>query len=153
MRWATRKNMRSDRTASCWLITKFIDKNAEILFVSDEDINGLTEDGVLTFDAKDAKFKHAEDPKWGKFGDKCTFQTLMEYFGLNGKDPALDYMAKIIYAADIGHKKKQYDPREGYGVWAVTQGLSYLEEDDNKNIEFINKFFDSLYEYCKSVVK
>lgn len=151
MKWATRKNMKSDRTASYWLITKFIDKDAEFEFVEEDRIKELTDLGVLTFDAKDAKYKHTEDPKWGKYGDKCTFQTLMDAFDLVGKDAALDYMAKIIYAADIGHQRNEFIPHEGYGVWATIQGLSYLESNDNNKIEFIMKMFDSLYEYCKKM--
>lgn len=152
MKWATRKNMKSDRTASYWLITKYIDEKAQFVFVEEHEISSLTESGILTFDAKDAKYKHTEDPQWGKYGDKCTFQTIMDAYGLTGKDAALDYMAKIIYAADIGHKRNEYIPHEGFGVWAVIQGLSYIEPDDSKKHDFIMNMFDSLYAYCKSIV-
>lgn len=151
MMWVTRKNMQVDRAASVWLIKKFIDKDAEFEFVEESLIKEYTEMGIHTFDAKDAKYKHLEDETGGKYGDKCTFQTIMSEYGLDDNDNALDYMANVIYAADIGHKIGSFSPREGYGIWALTKGLSITLPDDLEKIEMLMDIFDAIYAYCKWV--
>lgn len=149
MKWATRKNMQVDRSSSVWLINKFIDSEAEIDFVDECQIPILTKEGVLTFDAKEAKFKHLEDVEGGKYGEKCTFQIILDFYNLTKTDPALDYMGQIIYAADIGHRKNDFLPREGYGLWALTKGISIVMPDDKEKMDIITKLFDSLYAYCQ----
>lgn len=153
MKWATRKNMQVDRVSSVWLIKRFIDEEAEFSFVSDEEIGGLTQQGILTFDAKDAKYKHLEDPIRGKYGEKCTFQVIMESYGLSGKDKALDYFAKIIYAADIAHRNNEFIPHEGFGVWAIAKGFSMTHPNDEDKLKCTLPIYDALYEYCRYVVK
>lgn len=148
MKWATRKNMQVDRAASVWLIKKFIDPEAEFEFIEETDIMEYTNSGVLTFDAKDAKYKHLEDESGGKYGDKCTFQVIMSEYSLCNKDPALDYMASIVYAADIGHKINLFLPKEGYGLWALTKGFSILSPDDWEKIDILMHILDALYSYC-----
>ncbi len=152
MKWATRKNMQVDRVSSVWLIKRFIDVEAEINFVNDEEILDLTRQGILTFDAKDAKYKHLEDPIRGKYGEKCTFQAIMEAYGLVGKDDALDYFARIIYAADIAHRNNEFIPREGFGVWAIAKGFSITHPEDEEKLKYTLPLYDALYEYCKFVV-
>lgn len=149
MKWATRKNMQVDRVSSVWLIRKFIDPEAEIIFVDEDEILPLTEQGVFTFDAKNAKYKHLEDPVRGKYGEKCTFQCIMEEYGLAGKNEALDYFAKIIYAADIAHRNNEFIPREGYGVWAIAKGFSITCPEDEEKLKLTLPLYDALYEYCK----
>jgi len=153
MKWATRKNMKVDRASSYWLIKRYIDKNSEILLVEDSEIESLTQKGILTFDAEEAKYRHLDDPVWGKYGEKCTFQILMDEYELAGKDVALDLMGKIIYAADIGHKKGEFLPKEGYGIWALLQGFAIKTVDDVEKIDTLVEIFDSLYIYCESITK
>lgn len=149
MKWATRKNMQVDRAASVWLIKKYIDVDAEFEFINEEQVSQYTQAGILTFDAKDAKYKHLEDEFGGKYGEKCTFQILMTEYLLDNKYPPLDYMAKIIYAADIGHKINSYTPKEGYGLWAITKGFSIIMPNDWDKIDLMLKLFDALYVYCE----
>lgn len=149
MMWVTRKNMQVDRAASVWLIKKFIDKNAKFEFVDEALISKYTKMGMQTFDAKDAKYKHLEDETGGKYGEKCTFQIIMCQYGLDGKDNALDYMAKVIYAADIGHKINSFNPKEGYGIWAFTKGLSITIPNDLEKKDMLMVVFDAIYAYCK----
>ena len=149
MKWATRKNMQIDRAASVWLIKKYIDQHAEIEFIEENQILKCTENGVLTFDAKDAKYRHLEDENGGKYGEKCTFQVIMSEFGLDNKYPALDFLAKIVYAADIGHKINSFVPKEGYGLWAVTKGFSITIPNDLDKMDTLMNIFDALYAYCE----
>lgn len=149
MKWATRKNMQVDRAASVWLVKKYIDSNAEFEFIDEEKIPEYTENGVLTFDAKDAKYKHIEDENGSKYGEKCTFQIIMSEYGLDNKYPALDYLAAIIYAADIGHKINSFIPKEGYGLWAVTKGFSLTMPNDLDKLDILMDIFDAMYEYCE----
>lgn len=152
MKWATRKNMQVDRAASVWLIRKFIDIEAEFEFIDEDLISEYTDAGVLTFDAKDAKFKHLEDASGGKYGEKCTFQIIMREYNLDKKDNALDYMARIIYAADIGHKINSFSPREGYGIWSIAKGLAITVPNDLNKMDILMHIFDALYAYCQWTV-
>lgn len=149
MKWATRKNMQVDRAASVWLIRKFIDENAKFEFIDEDKMLEYTKRGIYTFDAKDAKFKHLEDEHGGKYGEKCTFQILMTEYSLENIYPELDYMAKIIYAADIGHRIDIFSPMEGYGLWALTKGLSISIPNDSDKIDLLMDMFDALYAYCR----
>lgn len=148
MKWATRKNMQIDRAACVWLIRKYIDNEAEIIFVDEQDIDDLNNSGVLTFDAKNAVYKHLEDEFGGKYGEKCTFQVLLSEYNLEGKNPALDYLASLVYAADIGHKINIFEPKEGYGLWALTKGLSITTPEDSQKLDVLLSIFDAIFEYC-----
>jgi hypothetical protein len=152
MKWATRKNMKCDRIASVWLIKKFIDPEAEIFYVDDSEIMELTLAGVLTFDASDAKYKHLDDPINGKYGNKCTFQIIMDEYGLSEIDPALKLFGDIVYAADIAHRLNIYEPKEGYGFWALTNGFSLLIEDDNEKEKIEFPVCEAMYKYCCNLV-
>lgn len=149
MKWATRKNMQVDRAASVWLIKKFIDHQAEFEFIEESEILKYTQAGVLTFDAKDAKYKHLEDKCGGKYGDKCTFQIIMSNYLPENKNQALKYMADIVYAADIGHRIGSFEPKEGYGIWALTKGYSIISPNDWEKIDILFSIFDALYAYCQ----
>jgi len=153
MKWATRKNIKCDRITSAWLIKRFIDSDAEIHYVDEDDITGLTSSGVLTFDAATAKFKHIEDPINGKYGEKCTFQILLEEYRLSECFPALEIMGNIVYAADIAHKLSIFEPHEGYGLWAITQGFSLMDIDDNEKERIEFPICDALYRYCQYILE
>jgi hypothetical protein len=134
------------------MIKKFIDPDAEIIYVSEDVIKELTDNGVLTFDAADAKFKHNEDPVNGKYSDKCTFQIIMDEYNLLEKYPALKYFSEIVYAADIAHRNGVYEPREGYGFWAMTLGFSLIYPDDKEKESLEFPLCDALYAYCQKVI-
>lgn len=149
MKWATRKGLKVDRVASVWLIRKYIDPDGEISFVDEDQIGILTSQGVLTFDAQEAKYKHEESELEGKYGEKCTFQILMDEYGFSGKDLALDLMGQILYAADIGHRKGEYEPRAGYGLWIIARGFAITTPDDNEKLIKELPMYDALYAYCQ----
>jgi hypothetical protein len=131
MKWATRKNIKVDRMACAWLIKRFIDEAPEISFVEEHEIQQLTAAGVNTFDAKGAKYQHPDGLDGSKYGDKCSFQTMLDAYNLVTKDPALHRMGEILYVADIGHRVGVLEPREGLGLWAIAQGLALTVPKDN----------------------
>ena len=152
MKWATRKNMKCDRIASAWLIRRYIDPHANISYVEDGEIAKLTEKGILTFDASDAKYRHQEDTITGKYGDRCTFQILMDEYNVSYLNPAMKYFGNIVYAADIGHRIGIFEPKEGYGFWALMNGFAILMPDDNEKERYGFAVCDALYQYCKSIL-
>jgi len=153
MQWATRKGLKVDRVASIWLIRRYIDPSGEIFYVDDNEIDSLTQKGVLTFDAEKAKYRHDEDELLGKYGSKCTFQVLLDEYNLTGKDPALDFMGQILYAADIAHRKGIFEPREGYGLWAIAQGFAITTPNDDEKLAKEFPIYDALYAYCQYITR
>jgi hypothetical protein len=150
MQWATRRNMRVDRLACVWLIRRFIDSSAEIAFVDDTEIASLTHAGVGTFDAKDAKYTHSLDESGGKYGEHCSFQTLLDEFKLNTLPP-LARMGRILWAADIAHHLEIFEPKEGIGLWALAQGYSLMLPDDYEKMGVALSMFDALHAYCEAI--
>src|SRR6185369_4074465 len=98
MKWVTRARPKVDRIACPWLIRRFIDPAAEILYVSADQVLSVAEqEGVPSFDAKGATYSHRKQPDGIEC---CTFETLIYEHGL-GSDPALMELARIVHAADI----------------------------------------------------
>ncbi len=103
MKWVTRENPKTDRIACPWLIRKYIDPEAEILYVPDADVLPVAErEGGISFDAPDAKYTHRDG--------LCSFEVLIEEHQLT--DPALTRMAQIVHGADI-EKGIDTTPRVG----------------------------------------
>lgn len=93
MKWITRENAKVDRVACPWLIRRFIDRDAEFLFVpKDEVLSRAEADGATPYDMPGVKFGHTEG--------NCSFESLMDHYGLS-KDPALHRLAGIVHAADV----------------------------------------------------
>src|SRR5213080_4701398 len=97
MRWVTRERPKTDRIACPWLIRRFIDPDAEILYVrADEVLDVASQEGARSFDAPGAEFTHRDG--------KCSFEVLIEDFEL-GSDPALVRLAQIVHAADVSEDR------------------------------------------------
>ena len=93
MKWVTRERPKTDRVACPWLIRRFIDPAAEILYVPHDQVLSVAErEGARSFDADGAEFTHRDG--------KCTFEVLIDSFGLDG-DPGLVRLARVVHAADI----------------------------------------------------
>ncbi len=151
MHWATRKGIQVDRIGCSWLIRRYIDPEGEIAFVDPSEIGPLTEQGVLTFDAEDSLYRHDLDPVRGdKYGERCTFEVMIEKYGLREQDIALDRLARIVWAADIGHRIGVLDPAEGFGLWAVARGFVLTVPEDDRRLELGFALFDGLLAYCAS---
>src|SRR2546430_2275824 len=97
MKWVTRARPKTDRIACPWLIRRFIDPDAQFLFVPpDQSLDGAAREGGRLFAAKGAPSPHRRTPD----GEQCTFEVLIDAHHL-GEDPALARLARIVHAADI----------------------------------------------------
>jgi hypothetical protein len=139
MRWITRERPKTDRIACPWLIRRFIDPDAEIVFVPAEQV--LTEAaarGGHSFDAKDATYTHR--------GPQCTFEVLIDEFDLGG-DAALVRLAAIVHAADISADLHS-DPLAP-GLLAIGEGGLRVESDDQVLLQRGSFVYDALYAWCQ----
>jgi len=140
MKWVTRERPKTDRIACPWLIRRFIDADAEILYVPrDRVLEVAQREGARSFDAPDAEFTHR--------GGKCSFEVLIEEFSL-GDDPGLARLAKIVHAADVAEDLGK-DPL-GPGLLAIGEGGLAVESDDHALLEKGSFVYDALYEWCKN---
>ena len=139
MKWVTRERPKTDRIACPWLIRRFIDPEAEILYVPrDQVLEVAAREGARSFDAPDAEFTHR--------GGKCSFEVLIEEFSL-GDDPALARLAKIVHAADVA-EDLDTDPL-GPGLLAIGEGGLDAEPDDQELLRRGSFVYDALYEWCR----
>lgn len=137
MKWATREYVHVDRTACPWLIKKFIDPEAEFIFVPSEKIEEVAKrEGAIPFDAPGVKLGHRKG--------KCSFEIIIEEYGL--KDTALLELAKIVHSADTCDM--QLAP-EGMGLDAIMTGARLNVKDDFEAVEKARYVYDALYMYCK----
>ena len=143
MKWMTRARPKTDRIACPWLIRRFIDPDAVIIYVpADEVIERGRREGALTFDAPGAEFTHRDD--------KCSFEVLIDEFDLAHDDPALVRLAKIVHAADIAADSGS-DPL-GAGLEAIGVGGLDVEVDDQLLLERGSFVYDALYAWCQRQV-
>lgn len=141
MRWITREKPKIDRIACPWLIKRFIDREAEIVYVPfDQVARKVGELDAIPFDVPDVEFTH--------YGDKCTFDALVEKYKI--KDTAVQTMAVIVRGADTDrHDLAVQSP----GLWAISAGLSYNHKDDHELLEKGMFIYDALYSWAKYLQK
>jgi hypothetical protein len=143
MKWVTRARPKTDRIACPWLIRRFIDPDAQILFVPAEQVLDVAaREGGYSFDAKDATYTHRRTPT----GELCTFEVLVDEHHLD-TDPALARLARIVHAADVS-ADLHTDPL-GPGLLAVGQGGLHVEDDDHRLLERGMFVYDALYAWCQ----
>ena len=141
MKWITRERPKTDRIACPWLIRRFIDPEAEILYVPADEVLATTRrGGGRSFDADGADYTHRDT--------KCSFEVLIEEFELGG-DPALVRLARIVHAADVSEDLGS-EP-EGAGLLAIGIGGLEVESDDQRLLERGSFVYDALYAYCQRV--
>lgn len=146
MQWVTREHGNIDRVACPWLIKRFIDKEAQFIFVGrDEVLDVAKKLGAKSFDAKGADFSHEQTSE----GEVCTFVTLMQHHDLWGVDPALDLVAKIVSTADVNPERSAYREPEAAGLSAMAHGFALLSDDDHRKIAWETPMYDALYEWAK----
>jgi hypothetical protein len=139
MKWVTRERPKTDRIACPWLICRFIDQDAEILFVHRDQVLAVAaREGARSFDAPDAEFTHRDG--------KCTFEVLVDEFGLSKDDPALGMMAQIVHAADIDSDRDSHP--FGAALQAIGVGGLDAESDDHRLLERGSFVYDALYSWC-----
>ena len=142
MKWVTRERPKTDRIACPWLIRRFIDPEAEILYVpADRVLDVAASEGARSFDAPGAEFTHRDG--------LCSFEVLVEEFSLGG-DPALARLARVVHAADVAEDRSS-DPL-GPGLEAIGVGGLDVELDDHRLLERGLFVYDALYAWCRRQV-
>ena len=135
MKWVTRARPKTDRIACPWLIRRFIDPDAEILYVPSDNVLSVAEkEGAHSFDAPGAEYDHRDG--------MCTFEVLVEDYEL-GADRALRRLARVVHAADIA-SDLDTDPI-GPGLLAIGLGGLDTEADDHRLLERASFVYDALY--------
>lgn len=138
MKWVTRSHVHVDRVACPWLITRFIDSEAEFLFVPKSQIAAtVQEHGAIPFDAPDVELGHHEG--------RCSFESILLKYDL--KNAGLLRMAKIVHAADIAEDIDS-DPI-ARGLEAIATGYSMCFPNDIQNLEHQFEVYDALYAWCR----
>ena len=141
MKWVTRENANVDRIACPWLIKRFIDPEADFLFVPGDQVLEVAErEGAHSYDAKGAQYTHRDG--------KCSFDVLIEEFGLR-EDRALERMARIVHAADVSADRDT--SAEGPGLFAIAHGFALVHgTEDHRKIELETPMYDALYAWCQA---
>jgi len=137
MKWITRHRPKIDRIACPWLIRRFIDRDAEIIYVPDGEVKAQAEAlGATPFDVPDVEFTH--------YGDHCTFDYFLKKYQLG--DPALQVLANIVRGADTDqHHLAEQAP----GLWAISAGLAHNTPDDHELLQKGMMLYDALYSWAK----
>ena len=136
-RWITRERPKIDRIACPWLIRRFIDPEAEFLYVPTAEVRKTAElKNAVAYDIPDVEFSHA--------GEQCSFDAFLKFYRL--KDPALDALALIVRGADTN--RLELAP-QAPGLAAVSLGLSRLFQNDHEMLEHGMVMYDALYTWCK----
>ena len=138
MKWITRSHVHVDRVACPWLITRFVDSDAEFFFVPKNQIEQVAmEIGATPFDAPGVELGHHDG--------KCSFETIIEHFDLT--DKALMRLAQIVHSADVT-ADRDADPIAA-GLEAIAVGYSLRFPDDFENLELQFDVYDALYAWCR----
>jgi hypothetical protein len=123
MKWVTREKVKVDRVACPWLIKKFVDSEAEFLFVSAEKVLEVAKrQGAIPFDVPGVELGHHEG--------KCSFEAIVEKYGI--KDAAVHLLAKIVHGADVA--EDLYGQPEAPGLKAIAEGFRHLGLKDDHEI-------------------
>ncbi|TPW15983.1 MAG: hypothetical protein FD127_414 [Acidimicrobiaceae bacterium] len=139
MKWVTRERPKTDRIACPWLIRRFVDPDAEFIFVPGSKVLSVAAfEEAISFDAPGATFAHA--------GDRCTFEVLIAHYGLEA-DAALVRLANVVHSADIDADVDS-DPA-GFGLRAIGVGGLDVERDDHRLLERAAFVYDALYAWCQ----
>ena len=136
-RWVTRERPKIDRIACPWLVRRFVDPDAEFLYVPTPEVRKVAaERTAVPYDIPDVEFSHE--------GERCSFEVFLRVYGL--RDPALESLAPIVRGADTA--RLDLAPQAA-GLAAVSLGLSRLYQDDHEMLEHGMVIYDALYAWCK----
>jgi hypothetical protein len=144
MKWITRERVKVDRVACPWLIKKFVDPQAEFLFVPADQVMAVAkQEGATPYDVKDVELGH--------HGKECSFEAILKKYDLTN-DPALVLLGKIVNGADTDNTL--WCQPEGAGLNAIAEGfrhLGYKDDHELNTAEWI--IYDALYAYCQASVR
>ena len=140
MKWVTRRRIHVNRTATGWLIRRFLDPIAEFVFVDPDEVAVVQDrDGAIGFDAPGAKYPHQDE------AGRCSFEQLVAQ--RRPDDAALVRMASIVHGADF---LEEIDATpESAGLWAISQGFPDVGKDDDEILERASFLYDSLYAHLQ----
>jgi hypothetical protein len=143
MKWITRERVKVDRVACPWLIRKFVDPQAEFLFVPADRVMAVAnQEGAIPYDVKDVELGH--------HGKECSFDAIVKKYSLTD-DAALMLLARIVNGADTDNSP--WEQPESAGLSAIAEGFGHLGLKDDHEInraEWI--VYDALYAYCQQRV-
>jgi hypothetical protein len=140
MKWVTRQRIHVNRTATAWLIQRFLDPAAEIIFVEPGDVAAVQQhDGAIGFDAPGARYPHRDEK------GRCSFEQLVDE-RLSG-DAALRELARIVHGADFPDEPS--NAPEAVGLWAISQGFTDVAHDDHEIATRAAFLYDSLHAHLK----
>ena len=138
MLWITRSHVHVDRIACPWLITRFVDNEAEFLFVPASQVEKVAkENDAIPFDIPGVELGHVEG--------RCSFESIILKYGL--KEPGLLRLAKIVHAADVDEDLPT-DPIAA-GLEAIATGFSLRFPEDEENLAHQFDVYDALYAWCR----
>ena len=139
MKWITRERPKIDRIACPWLIKRFVDPDAEFIYVPKEQVfERAKELNAVPYDIPGAEYSH--------YGSECTFDYIVKKHNLS--DPAVLQIAVIVRGADTD----RFDlAAQSAGLWAISAGLSYNYKDDYEQLQIGMKLYDALYSWATFV--
>ena len=143
MKWVTRKNAKVDRVACPWLVKRFVDPDAEFLYVPPEEVMAVAgAEGATPYDVEDVELGHVDG--------RCSFESILVKYEL--RDPALDRLARIVHGADVS-ADRDICP-EAAGLYAIAHGFALLHgEDDQEKLRLEGPMYDALYAWCQKEVR
>ena len=145
MRWITREHVKVDRVACPWLITRFVDPDAQFLFVPESDLlDAAQHEKATPFDA----------PRLSRVvlnhrGRRCSFEAILEDYRLT--DPVLARLGLIVRAADV--KGQEDVATEGPGLRAMANGFAAIHSEDDARLLAQFPVYDALYAYCQAACR
>jgi hypothetical protein len=144
MKWITRERVKVDRVACPWLIKKFVDQEAEFVFVpADQVMEEAKRLGAVPYDVKDVELGH--------HGKECSFEAILKKYTLVS-DAALVLLGRIVNGADTDNTL--YNQPEGPGLEAIAEGFRHLGYKDDHALNAAEWIvYDALYAYCQEMVR
>jgi hypothetical protein len=142
MKWVTREHVKVDRVACPWLIKKYVDPEAEFLFVAANKVLEIAaSEGAIPYDIPGVELGHHEG--------RCSFEAIMAKYSID--DPAVGLLAEIVHGADVSHDL--YGRLEAPGLKAIAEGFRFLGlKDDHEILDKEFAVYDALYVYCQREV-
>jgi hypothetical protein len=142
VKWVTRERPKTDRIACPWLITNFVDPEAEFLYVPAAEVLEIARrEGARSYDAAGAAYTHRDG--------LCSFEVLVEEFGIDG--PAVHRLARIVHGADVAEDRDATP--QSPGLLAIAEGFHDLDLGDRRQLELSLPVYDALYAWCRCQVE
>jgi len=141
MKWVTRRQIRVNRVATAWLIRRFIDPQAEFIFVEPAEVAEVQrQTGAKGFDAPEATYPHKDDQ------GRCSFEALVDEYCSD--DAVLKQIARMVHGADFAEEIDA--TKESAGIRAISHGFPLVTKDDNQTVDKASFLYDALYASLQS---